>query len=90
MELAVRLKKICIFSQRKAFIFSPKKAFLIFQEMKPCTFWFQPSKFFPKIFFLYLFLKKPSLEIFLIFSQMKAFLIFLEMEPCTFRPKLEK
>ena len=59
MELSSsNIKKILIFSQRKSFlifsqkktflIFSQKKAFLMFPEMKPCTFWPQPSKFFPK------------------------------------------
>ena len=27
--------------------------FLIFPEMKPCTFWSQPSKFFPKIILIF-------------------------------------
>ena len=33
------IKKILIFSQKKAFfIFSQKRAFLTFPEMEPCTF----------------------------------------------------
>ena len=57
--------------------------------MKPGTLPPQPSKCFPKINFIYFFLKKPALKKFLIFSQKKAFLIFPEMESCTFQPKLE-
>ena len=29
------------------------KKILIFPEMKPCTFWSQPSKFFPKKFLIF-------------------------------------
>ena len=43
MELSSsNIKKILIFSQKKAFlIFSQKEVFLIFLEMEPCT--FQPK-----------------------------------------------
>ena len=65
MELSSsNIKKIIIFSQKKAFLISyQKKDSVVFSKMKACTFWSQPSKFFLKkiIFFLekiYCFLKR--------------------------------
>ena len=77
--------------------YSPRKKFLIFQEMelsnssiknnfiypeiKPCTFWPQPSNFFPQ--------KTCTEKNSYVFSK-KTFLIFPEMKPYFFHPKPEK
>ena len=52
--------------------------------MKPCTFWPQPLKFFPKKNFLYFFLKKPLGKNFLYFPKRRLFLYFRKWNPALF------
>ena len=85
----LRWKKFLVFQKmelsssniKKLLIFSQKKAFLIFPKKEPCTFQIKLKKIkqsTPRKFLIFQEMETP--KEFLIFSQYKAFLIFWKME----------